>query len=389
MDFFRKTPEFDFVGKMGAFLGISGLFVLASLLAVIVNGLNFGIDFAGGHEIQTKFPNDVGDAKVKELIEPLVSGDARVQRYGAAENHEYLITVRSQTAMSAEEQASIKGEFEKLAGGSDKLFNWALAESGESLTVGFAQPVTDDQVKNLLASRGLQVKKMTRNDREDQPEYSIILVSVVDNIESALRKGLQIDANTPIIQRVEFVGPQVGKKLRNDSWLAILYSMVFVLLYVAVRFDFFFAPGAIVALIHDEIITIGVFALFGLEFNLQTVAALLTLAGYSLNDTIVVYDRVRENIVRMRGRELRSLINISLNQTLSRTLLTGSTTMLALTALVLMGGPSIRDFALALLVGFVVGTYSSLGVASPIYIYLREWLQKSTATAGANKAAAA
>jgi len=174
----------------------------------------------------------------------------------------------------------------------------------------------------------------------------------------------------PHIRKVSFVGSQVGGKLRNDGILAMIYAIAGILAYVAFRFNLQFAPGAVVALAHDAILTIGLFALFGLEFNLTFVAAILTVIGYSVNDTIVVYDRIRENMTRIRSQTLEKVVNSSLNEVLNRTVLTSVTTVLALTGLLVMGFGEILDFAIAMTFGVVVGTYSSIYVASSMTIYL-------------------
>jgi preprotein translocase subunit SecF len=266
--------------------------------------------------------------------------------------------------------------------------NWAMAESGERLTVAFSTSVTEDQVRAVLTKSALNISGVTRGDRDDRPEYSIGLVSIADDIESALRKGTGLASGDPLVKRVEFVGPQVGAELRNDGVMAIIYALGFILLYIAVRFDLAFAPGAVLALIHDVLITVGVFSLLGLEFNLPVIAAILAIVGYSLNDTIVVYDRIRENSLRYRGRPLRDVVNTSLNQTLSRTLLTSFTTMLVVLTLLVVGGGIIRDFSIALTVGVIVGTYSSVAIASPTYIFLRERAEKKVG-AGKGKSAPA
>jgi len=387
MEFFHSETRFDFVGRIRQFASFSGLLILVSIVSLFVQGINFGIDFAGGYEIQVKFPEPVSEGKVDELIAPLGVGDARVQRFGAAEDNEYLILVRQHGTLGDEQKALIKADVDTLAGGADNVTNWAVAESGESLHVAFNRPVTEAELRQLLDRRGLTIKEMTRGEREDTPEYQVELVSLSDQIEAALRKGLSIPDDQSIVGRVEFVGPQVGKQLRNQGILAVVYALVFILLYVAVRFDLYFAPGAVVALVHDVIITVGVFSVFQLEFNLPIVAAILALVGYSLNDTIVVYDRIRENAVRLRGRDLRAMVNTSINQTLSRTLLTSGTTLLVVAALTIFGGGIIRDFSIALLVGILIGTYSSIAIASPFYIFLRE--RYHGRASGADKKAAA
>jgi len=172
------------------------------------------------------------------------------------------------------------------------------------------------------------------------------------------------------LRRVEFVGPQVGDELAEDGGLAMLYSIFGILIYVAWRFEHKFSLGSVAALIHDVVITLGFFSVFQLEFDLTVLAAILAVIGYSLNDTIVVYDRIRENFRQLRKGSAENIMNISLNQTLSRTLMTSFTTALVLVALALLGGEIIRNFSIALLVGVGIGTYSSIYVASPIVLAL-------------------
>jgi len=171
-------------------------------------------------------------------------------------------------------------------------------------------------------------------------------------------------------RRVEFVGPQVGDELAEDGGLAMLYSMFGILIYVAWRFEYKFSLGSVAALFHDVIITLGVFSLFQMEFDLTVLAAVLAVIGYSLNDTIVVYDRIRENFRTLRQDGSENIMNISLNQTLSRTLMTSITTAIVLIALAFLGGEIIHNFAIALLIGVGIGTYSSIYVASPIVLAL-------------------
>ena len=177
-------------------------------------------------------------------------------------------------------------------------------------------------------------------------------------------------AEPAAIRRVEFVGPQVGDELTEDGGLALLYSMFGILMYVAWRFEYKFSLGSVAALVHDVIITLGVFSIVQMEFDLTVLAAVLAVIGYSLNDTIVVYDRIRENFRSLRKGSSEKIMNISLNQTLSRTLMTSITTALVLVALAVLGGEIIHNFAIALLIGVGIGTYSSIYVASPIVLAL-------------------
>lgn len=191
------------------------------------------------------------------------------------------------------------------------------------------------------------------------------------DISTDVQKALeQSGAGKIELRRVEFVGPQVGDELANDGGLAMLYALIGILIYVALRFEKRFSIGAVAALVHDVVITLGFFSLFQFNFDLSVLAALLAVIGYSLNDTIVVFDRIRENFRKMRKGDTPNIVNAAINQTLSRTLMTSGTTLLVLVALFIFGGEVIHYFSLALLFGIVIGTYSSIYVASPIAIAL-------------------
>ena len=389
MKFFNDEPKFAIVDKIGQFARFSGVAVSVSVLLLVFLGLNFGIDFAGGYEMQVKFPKAVTESEIKAALKDVLPEEPRVQRFGAAEANEYLVLIREQGTIPAETKTALKADFETLAGSVDNLRNWAIAESGESITVGFGSPTDEKAVREIVSKYGFTIKDVQSGDRVDQPEFKVRIVSLSDQVEDALRSANGVPASEKLVSRVEFVGPQVGAELRNQGIMAIVYALGFILLYIAIRFDLAFAPGAVVALVHDVLITMGVFALFGLEFNLPIIAAILAIVGYSLNDTIVVYDRIRENQLRYRGRGLRDLVNTSLNQTLSRTVLTSATTMLVVLALLIFGGGIIRDFSIALAVGIMIGTYSSIAVASPVYILLRERSEQKQSASKKTKSAPA
>lgn len=362
----------DFVGRMNAILVVSAVLCVASVVCLFTRGLNFGTDFAGGYEIQVHFSRAVSETEIRDAL-PKDMEDARVQRFGDQSENAYLILARGDAAAVTEDaKKALKDSFATLAGGADKLSNWSFAESGEHVTVGFASPVTEQQVQEVLQKSGLRVTHISRGERSDRPDFSIDLASLADDVAKSLITQLHLPADEEIVNRVDFVGPQVGAQLRNQGILAVVYSLALILLYVAIRFDMFFSPGAIIATLHDVVLVMGVFSVFQIEFNLTVVAAILTLIGYSLNDTIVVYDRIRENVVKLRGRELRALVNSSINETLSRTILTSGTVFLVVSALLFLGGPFIRGFSITMFVGVIVGTYSSIAVASPLYIVLRE-----------------
>ncbi len=239
---------------------------------------------------------------------------------------------------------------------------------GTLIEVGYPAAVDLNDVRNTLAESDLgdaQVQHFgTARD---------VLIRIAPRTESSSAElsdqvflALQKDVEAVELRRQEFVGPQVGDELTEQGGLAMLYTLIGILIYVALRFEYRFSVGAVVALVHDVIFTLGFFSLFQIEFDLTVLAALLAVIGYSLNDTIVVFDRIRENFRKMRKGSPAQIMNASINQTLSRTIMTGLTTMLVLIALFLLGGEVIHAFALALLIGVVIGTYSSIFVASTV-----------------------
>jgi preprotein translocase subunit SecF len=258
--------------------------------AIVVKGLNMGIDFTGGTLIEVGYEQSAELDKVRIALDSGGFGDASVQQFG---------TTR------------------------DILIRLAPREGTQSAELS-------DQVLRALSADGTAVE----------------------------------------MRRVEFVGPQVGDELAEDGALAVLVALMAILIYVMLRFEWRFAVGSVIALIHDVVFTIGIFSLLQIEFDLPVLAAVLAVIGYSLNDTIVVYDRIRENFRKMRKGSAQQIINASLNQTLSRTLVTSLTTLLVLVALFVFGGKIIHGFALALIIGVVIGTYSSIYVASTAVLSL-------------------
>ncbi len=243
---------------------------------------------------------------------------------------------------------------------------------GTLVEVGYQEPAELQKVRQALADNGFG-DAMAQHFGSSRDV--LVRLAPRDDISSAKLSNLAFAAIGNIaskaeLRRVEFVGPQVGDELTEQGGLAMLYALIGILIYVAMRFEYRFAAGSVIALVHDVIITLGVFSLFQIEFDLPVLAAILAVIGYSLNDTIVVYDRIRENFRRMRKGTTEEIINVSLNQTLSRTLVTSLTTLLVLIALFIFGGEIIHGFAFALIVGVVIGTYSSVYVASSAVLYL-------------------
>lgn len=289
--------KIDFVGKSVLFGLISVILVVASLAIIAIKGLNYGIDFAGGTEIQVKFASNVHIDQVRKFVDDQKLNNSQVQSFG--DSNEFLI------------------RFQTPAGKNDKETNEAMK-------------------------------------------------ATIQKVTSDLKSTFQ--AASPDIRRVDSVGPQVGNELKHNALLALFYSLFIILIYVGLRFDYKYAPGAVFCLFHDAIIVVGIFSLLGKEINVQIMAAVLTLIGYSLNDTIVNYDRIRENVALYRDEPLDIIINRSINEVLGRTLLTVVTIVIAVTCLYMWGGGVIEEIALALGIGIFFGTYSSIYVAAPMVL---------------------
>jgi preprotein translocase SecF subunit len=328
MRFFELVPpgtKIDFIGRWRLWVTISAAVIGVSLAAIPVRGIRLGIDFAGGTEMLVRFaPGASADeGALRTVLSSCGIPEPNVIRYGEAEA-EFLVRFGA-----LEDPGAVA----------------AAVERGEC-------PVSPEQRSSLAAlleAQGDSVKG-----------------AVVDQLTFALQNAIgQLS-----IERVDYVGPKVGEDLRRDGIYAIAIACLLILVYVGFRFSPRYAPGAVVALVHDVAITAGFFVLLGLEFDLRVLAALLAVLGYSLNDTIVVYDRIRENLALHTKYDLAEVLNRSVNETLSRTLLTGSTTLLALVALLLLGGEVVRPFAIAMTIGILVGTYSSIYIAAPTLLWL-------------------
>jgi preprotein translocase subunit SecF len=255
-------------------------------------------------------------------------------------------------------------------------FNTSIDFAGGTLVeVRFEQPVELQEVRDVISSAGFAGAEVTHFGSKQEILIKVKSIGEAadasDKIEAALRENLEsrgID-----MRRVESVGPKIGAELKTAAFWAVVYSIALIVVYISWRFEFRFAIAAIIALIHDVFLTLGFFSISNKELSIPVMAAILTVVGYSLNDTIVVFDRIRENL-RSRKREgYQVVVNASVNETLSRTIVTSVTTLVVVVCLAVLGGPVIRDFALTLLVGVLVGTYSSIFIASPVLVEWEDW----------------
>lgn len=381
MELIRPDINIPFIAKSRVFIIGSICAVALSLLLILVLGLNYGIDFAGGTEIQVRFNKPVQADEVRSAINSLDGINAEVQNFGLTEENEYLIKLANISYVDATREAAIQKGLTEAFG--DKGFGrfHHSTEGGDKVEFVLAERVSEEQIKAIFDQADSSISEVTISGSEDRFVYRAVLEGLGPHISDALSR--KIGAGSFEILRLDAVGPKVGAELKQKGILSILYALIGILIYIAVRFDLRFAPGAVVALIHDVTITVGIFALLGIEFTIPTIAALLTIVGYSLNDTIVVFDRIRENISKAKVKPLEDVVNESINQTLSRTILTSSTTLLVVLSLIFLGGGIIFDFALALFIGVVVGTYSSIFVASPMVIFITRYMEKRAASSPA------
>jgi preprotein translocase SecF subunit len=444
MQWINPDIAIDFMGaRKKAFL-LSGILVAASLISVAVLGLNMGIDFKGGTAVIVAFRGDAttSRADIEASVATLVraeTGDetsqVTVQDFDVGvtgeetgdENRRYLMYTEVTSLISEAKRSDIIAGLKTKYGADTKV---ELPQEGaDTFYLTFASAVNIPERKQDLndhfAGLGFsQVGISSDADRQQDVEYFKELNLLLDESASEGEDGdaadlvlgreawekkkakiladksdkrftvtvEEVKAKVTAQLRTDFgeafvsvesstsVSPSVGKDLLNNGLLAILYAIIGILIYITMRFDFRFAPGAVVALLHDVIITIGIFSVFQIKFSLPIIAALLTIVGYSLNDTIVVLDRVRETFETYRGRDLKDLLNRAINATLSRTILTSFTTLIVIVSILVLGGGLIRHFAVALAIGVVVGTYSSIFIASPLVYYMDQHLEKQDAS---------
>lgn len=369
MEFIKPGKVFDFMKYRKIVIGISSLMVLASIASVFYPGPNYGIDFAGGTELQLKFKSAISSGEVRKTLQGL--GYERPQVVSVeGRTDEYIVRVREVSTLSKTTEKKIEQNLSTAIGGIE-VQRIKFSPGGDKLSVALAAASTPDALESALENLGVEVREVSRFGKQDEFRYEAQLVGVGDRVVEQLQTALGAKGpESPL--RIEWVGPRAGEQLKEAAIKSLLYSVAFIMLYVAFRFDLRFAPGGVIAMLHDAILVVGFYVLLQKEVNLTMVAAVLTVAGYSINDTIVVFDRIRENMGRLRDKGFVDLINISTSQMLSRTVVTSLTTAFSIGAFFVWGTPVIQDIAFALLVGIVIGTYSSIYIAGPI----TEWIDR-------------
>ncbi len=368
MQIIKGKTNFDFIGKRRVAIFISSVINIAIVIGIVVVGFNFGVDFAGGTLVEAKFESPMTAGQLREGATKGGLHDPQVQRIGAESENSFILRMGGVTQLTAENSEKAEAAIAQLG----ELGGRMVKDLDNGLINFRAKTKLDAQsIKSAVESSGTGVKEVRElGGSQGVFDYQIVASGMADKVTQAIRTGIP-EAKFEV-RRVDYVGPQVGKQLRNKGVMALLYAMFAILIYVAFRFDLKFGPGALLAMLHDVIMVAGYFLITRREFNLTSIAVLLTILGYSINDTIVIYDRIREEMVRFKGKPLAEIINIAVNDTLSRTILTGGVTSLSLVGLLIFGVGEIFDFAAAMLIGILVGTYSSVYIASPLVIWLDE-----------------
>lgn len=378
--FFKLVPDnpnLPFVKYSHIFFAFSAILSLSCIIFLFTHGLNYGVDFRGGTEAYIRFHTKPSIQEVRDALTPMGYTDAVVQSYGDANKGEYLIRVQSEDLQLKKYESTFQEELNTLA---DPAHPVRIRFSEDRIYATFDKPVEVERIKqamNKTENQNVKIDSVSKFGRASISEYMIQFAGAGDKIVRGLKAKFG-DSDIEVLQ-IDEVGQKVGGELRQQAIGAVLISMILILIYIWFRFDFEFAPGAILALVHDTSVILGVFALFQIPFDLSSIAAVLTVVGYSINDTIVTYDRVRENIRKTKSLGFEDIINLSINETLGRTILTTSTVLMSTLILYFMGGPITQGFALALTIGVFCGVYSTICMASPVTIYLRRYMQKRAA----------
>jgi len=391
VELFRNT-NIDFLGKKWYFLAFSLIFSVAGICSMLFwHHIPLGVEFRGGTLVYVKFAQTPNLDQIRVELDRAGLHDPKIQSFGPASDNEVLVDLGLQETSEAaldkgrntiinalepkQDAASGKQDLNNM--GESSLEQWLLNKDplhlGTDANVRYAtiaQAIEDFRNK----SRGGILTSIDELKRVAPPE-----------VVSALQKDFS--TSTFVVRTVEIVGPQVGSQLRAQAIRATIYSLGGMLVYLWFRFELIYGIGAVVACLHDTIITVGFFSLLDKEISLTVIAAILTLIGYSMNDTIVVFDRIRENLKLLRREPLADIVNKSINQTLSRTILTSGLTFLTVLSLYIFGGEVLRNFSLALVIGIIIGTYSSIAVAAPMLVAYQDWRAKRAGQAVAERMA--
>ncbi len=375
MELFRN-PNIDFLGKKWFFLGLSLVLSVGGLLSIFFwHHIPLGVDFRGGTIVRVKFTSTPNPDKIRSAMDKAGLKDARIQPFGQVSNNEVLVSLEQK---ETSEQALDQGKntiIKALTAGQEQ------GEKQDLNNVGYAtlqQYLMNKDPLHAGTDAEQRYSQLARAivDYRDKVKDGV-LNSVADISPAApaeVVQAMQADFYTSNfgVRNVDIIGPTVGKQLQKQAILATLYSLLGMLVYLWFRFELIYGVAAVVAVFHDTLITVGMFSILNVEISLTVIAAILTLVGYSMNDTIVVFDRIRENVKLLRRERLTEIVNKSINQTLSRTVLTSGLTFLTVLSLYIFGGEVLHGFSLALVIGILIGTYSSIFIAAPMLVAYQE-----------------
>lgn len=361
----QNTFNINFMGQRKLMAGVSVVLMLASIVGLLTNGLNLGLDFTGGTQMRVAFERSVNLDTVRQVVSEEGFADPVVVHYGS----ESEVMVRFQGSLEDVAIARINADLAAQAPG-------AQVESVAGQTDQYQTRVTisGDNVAELAGRLFPPTIYGDVDVRDAGEEGTAFLLRanltdpIADTLVQALERATGMEAQ---LQDLSYVGSQVGDELADNAVIGLLVAFACVMLYVALRFQYKFSIGAVAALIHDVLLVVGVFAIFQWEVDLTVFAAMLAVVGYSINDTIVIFDRVRENLRKVRKGSPEEIINLSINQTFERTLVTSFTTLLVLLSLFFFGGETIRGFSVALIMGILVGTYSTYYMANNIILAMK------------------
>jgi len=374
LEFFKNT-NIDFLGKKWYFLAFSLVFSLAGLFSILFwHHIPLGVDFRGGTLVYVKYAQAPDPKVIHAELERAGLKNARVQPYDKPAYNEVLIQLDIQ---ETSEQSLDKGKTQIIqALQSNAPAGKQDLNNASSLTI--LNYLLEKDPLRVTADANARYSAITRAIVSYRDQQKSGVLSSIDELKTAadpvavtsLQDGFFVSNFG--VRNVEIVGPQVGQQLQKQAFLATAYSLAGMLVYLAFRFEWIYGVAAVLTVFHDTLITVGAFSLLNWEISLTVIAAILTLIGYSNNDTIVVFDRIRENIKLLRRDRLADIVNKSINQTLSRTILTAGLTFLTVLALFLFGGEVLRGFSFALVIGILIGTYSSIAIAAPILVAYQE-----------------
>lgn len=393
MEFIKPGTQFDFMGKRWYFIGVSAVLLLLSIVSFFKPGPKLGTDFKGGTEVVVAFlkPVDASAVRAAAVKSGFESPDV-VQIEDAKQPNQFMIRVQEVSGLTDAQKATIRERMclppegkpvpEDRCPAGVRAVEVKFSPGGDKISGRYeSQPDKEGIRKQLEGLEGIQLRpgdsivlgRAHENAASERDhKVDIHLKSKGDQLMDGLREqlGAEVVPEQPL--KVEWVGPKAGAQLRDAAIKSVLIAIFFIMAYIAIRFDVRFAPGGILALIHDVGIALGAMIITQREITLSTVAAMLTIVGYSITDTVIVYDRIRENLTKHREMSFSHIINLSISEMFGRTIISSGVTSLSMVCFLIWGTGVLKDFAFTLLIGFLVGTYSSIYVAAPF----TEWIDR-------------